>query len=55
VKDFNLPKIKSGFSPQKVGSQKFPLLKDMRPISHEKALKGGHSIGFGSIKNPLAK
>lgn len=55
MKDFKLPKIKSGFSPQKVGSQKWGTLKDMKPLSHEKAAKGGHSIGFGKVTNPLVK
>lgn len=54
MKNFNLPAIKTGFSPRKVAQQSWSL-RDLKAIDHKKALKGGSGIGFGKAKNPLAK
>lgn len=52
MKNMQLPKIKTGFSPKQVARQNFGTVKDIKPINHKKAYQGGHSIGW---KNPLAK
>ena len=49
MKDFKLPKIKTGFSPKQVANQKFGTLKDVKGMKHT------NGIGFSKIKNPLAK
>ena len=47
MKDFKLPRVNTGKSPKAVARQKFPVLRDMKPLKHP-----GKGIGW---KNPLAK
>jgi len=49
MKDFQLPRIKTGFSPKQVANQKFGTLRD---VKGQKRTKG---IGQGKISNPLMK
>jgi hypothetical protein len=52
VKDFKLPKVQAGLSPKQVANQRWGVLKDIKELDHQKALKGGSGIGW---KNPLSK
>lgn len=52
MKDFNLPKVRAGLSPKQVANQRWGVLKDIKELDHQRALKGGSGIGW---KNPLSK